>query len=205
MRDMADILSASRVIPVVTIDDVANAVPMARAIRDGGLKVIEVVLRTPAALVSLAAIAREVPELILGAGTVLNVNDLEACFTAGATLAISPGGTAALLTTARGKRLPLLPAIATASEIMKGLELGYQHFKFFPATSLGIETLRHFRGPFPDVRFCATGGITRDNAKEFLAQPNVMAVGASWVTPAAAVAKCDWPAIRANAEFAASL
>jgi 2-dehydro-3-deoxyphosphogluconate aldolase/(4S)-4-hydroxy-2-oxoglutarate aldolase len=205
MRDIAEILAASRVIPVVSIQQLADAVPIARAIHDGGLKVIEVVLRTPVAMAALTAIAREVPELILGAGTVLNVSDLEACFTAGAALAISPGATQALLTTARGKRLPYLPAAATASEIMKGLELGYQHFKFFPATTLGVETLRHFAGPFPEVRFCATGGITRENAREFLAQPNVMAVGASWVTPAAAVAKRDWQAIRANAEFAASL
>ena len=205
MRDINEIMAASRVIPVVSIDTVTHAVPMARAIFDGGLKVIEVVLRTPAALAALAAIKREVPELILGAGTVVSVADLESSMAAGAELVISPGMTPALLAMARHQHVPYLPAIATASEIMLGLEQGYRHFKYFPATSLGIEMLRHFKGPFADVKFCATGGITRENAPEFLAQPNIVAVGASWVTPAAAVAKGDWAAVKANAEFAASL
>jgi 2-dehydro-3-deoxyphosphogluconate aldolase/(4S)-4-hydroxy-2-oxoglutarate aldolase len=205
MRNMKDILAASRVIPVVTIDDASTAVPLARAIYDGGLRVIEIVLRTPAALAAITAIKSEVPELILGAGTILSTSDLANSFAAGADLAISPGMTPALLALAREKSWAYLPAVATASEIMLGLEHGYRYFKFFPATSLGTELLRHLKGPFADVKFCATGGITRDNAKEFLAMPNVAAVGASWVTPASAVAGHDWPAIRANAQFAAAL
>jgi 2-dehydro-3-deoxyphosphogluconate aldolase/(4S)-4-hydroxy-2-oxoglutarate aldolase len=205
MRDIKDVLAASRVIPVVTIDEVHTAVPLARAIYDGGLRVIEVVLRSPAALAAITAIKTEVPELILGAGTILTVSDLTSSFAAGADVAISPGMTPALLSMARQKSWCYLPAAATASEIMLGVEHGYQCFKFFPATSLGTELLRHFKGPFADVKFCATGGITRDNAKEFLAVPNVMAVGASWVTPAAAIAKRDWQAVRANAQFAATL
>jgi 2-dehydro-3-deoxyphosphogluconate aldolase / (4S)-4-hydroxy-2-oxoglutarate aldolase len=205
MREMKDILAASRVIPVVTIDELSTAVPLARAIYDGGIRVIEVVLRTPAALAAITAIKTEVPELILGAGTIQTVSDLTNSFAAGADVAISPGMTPALLAMARQKSWSYLPAAATASEIMLGLEHGYRYFKYFPATSLGTELLRHLQGPFADVKFCATGGVTRDNAKDFLAMPNVLAVGASWVTPAAAVAKRDWQAVRANAEFAATL
>jgi 2-dehydro-3-deoxyphosphogluconate aldolase/(4S)-4-hydroxy-2-oxoglutarate aldolase len=205
MNDIAKILARCRVMPVVTLDDAGNAVAVARALVDGGLTVAEIVLRTPAALAAIRAISAAVPELILGAGTVLNAADLEASIAAGARFAISPGSTPTLLAAVRAARIPYLPAVATASEVMLGLEQGYTSFKLFPASILGSATLRALHGPFAGVRFCATGGITRDNAREFLALPNVQAVGASWITPSDAIAAGDWNRIRELAAFAATL
>jgi 2-dehydro-3-deoxyphosphogluconate aldolase/(4S)-4-hydroxy-2-oxoglutarate aldolase len=205
MNDIAAILAQCRVMPVVTIDDPATAVPIARALHAGGLRVVEIVLRTPAALAAIRAIRSELPELIIGAGTVLSVADLEASRAAGARFAISPGTTPALLAAARDSGLPFLPAVATASEVLLGLAHGHTNFKLFPASVLGTATLRALHGPFAAVRFCATGGITRENAAEFLAAPNVAAVGVSWVTPADAIAAGDWSRIRGNAAFAAAL
>jgi 2-dehydro-3-deoxyphosphogluconate aldolase/(4S)-4-hydroxy-2-oxoglutarate aldolase len=205
MTDIAALLAGCRIMPVVTIDNAADAVPIARALRDGGLRALEVVLRTPAALAAIRSIADGVPELILGAGTVLNAADLAASRAAGARFAIAPGSTPALLAAARSAGMAFLPAVATASELMLGLEQGYTCFKLFPAALLGSATLRALRGPFPDARFCATGGISPDNAAQFLAEPNVFAVGVSWVTPAEAIRSADWGRIRELAGIAAAL
>lgn len=205
MREIAEILSGCRVIPIVTFHDAATAVPVARALCEGGLKVIEVVLRTPAALPAIRAIARDVPEAVIGAGTVLNAADLDNSMAAGAAFVISPGSTHSLLALARGRRVPYLPAVATASELMLGMEEGYRLFKFFPAANLGLGTLKALAGPFAEARFCATGGVTRDNAGEFLSQPNVVTVGVSWVASPAAMAARDFAGIARAATEAARL
>jgi 2-dehydro-3-deoxyphosphogluconate aldolase/(4S)-4-hydroxy-2-oxoglutarate aldolase len=192
-RTIASIVAASPVIPVVTITDVAHAVPLAKALVRGGIRVVEVTLRTAAALKATEAIAKEVPEILLGVGTVLKASDLHDAAHAGATFAISPGSTPALLAAARGGPLPFLPGVATPSEIMQAVEAGFDHLKFFPAAVFGgTDALKAFAGPFPSLRFCPTGGISADNAARYLALPNVVCVGGSWLTPAAAVAAGDW-------------
>lgn len=203
--DIRSILSLSPVIPVVTVNRVQDAVPLARALVTGGLKVIEVTLRTPAGLDSIRAIANEVPELAVGAGTVLNSADLAASIDAGATFIVSPGLTPSLIQDAVGSGLPYLPGAATAAEVMMGLEEGIDCFKFFPAAPLGTAILKSFAGPFPNVGFCATGGVTADNAAEFFALPNILCVGATWVTPDAAVSDGDWATVEAKARIAAGL
>jgi 2-dehydro-3-deoxyphosphogluconate aldolase/(4S)-4-hydroxy-2-oxoglutarate aldolase len=201
-----DILALSPVMPVVTIADAAHAVPMARALVAGGLRTIEITLRTPAALAAVAAIAREVPEAVIGVGTVLTALDLKHAHEAGAGFAISPGSTPELLDAARHGPLPYLPAIATAGELMAGLDRGYTAFKFFPAAYAGgIGALKAFAGPFPGVRFCPTGGISLATAPEYLALPNVLCVGGSWVAPEAAIAAGDVGAIERLARQAAAL
>ncbi|MFI4976112.1 MAG: bifunctional 4-hydroxy-2-oxoglutarate aldolase/2-dehydro-3-deoxy-phosphogluconate aldolase [Caulobacterales bacterium] len=201
-----DILSAGPVMPVVTIDDPASAAPLARALLAGGLRAIEVTLRTDAALRAIEAIAREVPDALVGAGTVLTPDDLRAAIAAGARFAVSPGSTAALLEAGRQASIPYLPAIATASELMRGLEHGYGAFKFFPAAQAGgVEALRSLAGPFPRVRFCPTGGIDMGSAGDYLALANVLCVGGSWVTPKSALASGDFAKIEALARAAAAL
>jgi len=192
-RSIAGILAASPVIPVVTISDVAHAVPLSKALVAGGIRVVEVTLRTAVALDAIKAIAAGVPEILLGAGTVLRPADLQDAARAGATFAISPGSTPALLTAAKGGAIPLLPGVATPSEIMLAVEAGFDHLKFFPAAVFGgTDALKAFGGPFPSLRFCPTGGISAENAARYLALPNVVCVGGSWLTPAAAVAAGDW-------------
>ena len=201
-----EILALSPVMPVVTIADAAHAVPMARALVAGGLRTIEITLRTPAALAAVAAIARDVPEAVIGVGTVLTVLDLKHAHEAGAAFAISPGSTPELLDAARHGPLPYLPAIATAGELMAGLDRGYTAFKFFPAAYAGgIGALKSFAGPFPGVRFCPTGGISLATAPEYLALPNVLCVGGSWVAPESAIAAGDVGAIERLARQAAGL
>lgn len=193
VRSIADILATSPVIPVVTINDVEHAVPIARALVRGGIRVVEVTLRTTVALKAITTIANEVPEILVGAGTILKSADLYDAAGAGAAFAISPGSTPALLAGARGVAIPFLPGVATASEIMQAVDAGFDHLKFFPAAaSGGIDALRAFAGPFPRTRFCPTGGITADHASRYLALPNVVCVGGSWLTPAAAIAAGDW-------------
>ncbi len=201
-----EILALSPVMPVVTIADAAKAVPMARALVAGGLRTIEITLRTPAALAAVAAIAREVPEAVLGVGTVLSAKDLKDAAEAGAAFAISPGSTLALMDAARHGPIPYLPAIATAGELMAGLDRGFTAFKFFPAASAGgVSALKAFGGPFPGVRFCPTGGISLATAPEYLALPNVLCVGGSWIAPEAAIAAGDVAAIERLAREASAL
>lgn len=192
-RAIAGIFATSPIIPVVTIVDVAHAVPLAQALVRGGIRVIEVTLRTPVAVDAIKAIAAAVPEILLGVGTVLTAADFDRAARAGATFAISPGATPALLAAAKSASIPFLPGVATPSEVMQAVEAGFDHLKFFPAAVFGgTETLKAFAGPFPAVRFCPTGGVSAESAARYLALPNVVCVGGSWLTPSAAVAAGDW-------------
>jgi 2-dehydro-3-deoxyphosphogluconate aldolase/(4S)-4-hydroxy-2-oxoglutarate aldolase len=198
-------LRLSPVMPVVTVSDAALAPDLARALVRGGIRVIEVTLRTPVALRAMEAIAREVPEITVGAGTVLSKSDLKASAEAGAAFAISPGATRELLEIGATGPIPYLPAIATASELMTGLALGYRCFKFFPAGAAGgIAMLSSFAGPFPEVKFCPTGGISQATVRSYLDLPNVLCAGGSWLTPAEAVSKRDWGLIESLAAKAAA-
>jgi 2-dehydro-3-deoxyphosphogluconate aldolase/(4S)-4-hydroxy-2-oxoglutarate aldolase len=203
--DIASIFAAGPVIPVVQIDDERDAVPMARALLAGGIRTVEITLRTPAALAAVRAVVREVPDIAVGAGTLLTPDHLSAAVDAGAGFFVSPGLTPALLEDAEKRGLAYLPGAATSTEIMMALDHGFERLKCFPAAQLGAGLIKSFAGPFAQVSFCTTGGITRDNGSEFLALPNVECVGASWVVTAAALAAKDWPAIEANARFAAGL
>jgi len=201
-----EILSAAPVMPVVTIDDASKAAPLARALVAGGLRAIEVTMRTPAALEAVRVIAREVPEAWPGVGTVLSGRDLDAAAEAGARFAVSPGATPDLLKAARDAQLPYLPAIATASELMAAMEAGFQVCKFFPASSAGgPAALKAFAGPFASVRFNPTGGIDAASAPSYLALANVLCVGGSWITPADAIAAGDFARIEQLARAAAAL
>jgi 2-dehydro-3-deoxyphosphogluconate aldolase/(4S)-4-hydroxy-2-oxoglutarate aldolase len=198
-------LRLSPVMPVVTIQDAAHAPDLARALLRGGIRVIEVTLRTPVALRAMEVIAREVPEITVGAGTVLSESDLKAAASAGAAFAISPGATRELLQAGLAGPIPYLPAVATASELMTGLAAGYRCFKFFPAGAAGgIAMLSSFAGPFPEARFCPTGGITQASVKSYLDLPNVLCAGGSWLTPAEAIAKKDWSVVESLAAKAAA-
>lgn len=198
-------LRLSPVMPVVTVSDAAIAAELARALVRGGIRVIEVTLRTPAALRAIEVIAREVPEITVGAGTVLSAADLRASAQAGASFAISPGATPALLAAGASGPIPYLPAVATASELMTGLAAGYRCFKFFPAAPAGgIAMLNCFGGPFPEARFCPTGGISQATVKSYLDLPNVLCAGGSWLTPADAVSRKDWSVIESLASKAAA-
>lgn len=190
------VLSRAPVIPILIIERLDDAVPLARALVDAGLPVLEVTLRTDVALAAIRRIAQEVPGVCVGAGTVLDAAHLAAVESAGAAFAISPGATEALYVAAAASSLPWIPGIATASELMRGLEHGYQRFKFFPAEAAGgVVALRAFAGPFPQVRFCPTGGIDAEKAPGYLRQSNVLTVGGSWMVPKAALQARDWTAI----------
>jgi len=186
MSKIGDIMRMAPVIPVLVVDDVAEAQPMAEALVAGGLNVLEVTLRTPAALDVIRAMA-EVPGAIVGAGTVLNASDLDQALEAGAQFIVSPGLTAPLAEAAKRADVPFLPGIANAGDIMRGLDLGLDHFKFFPAVaSGGLAALKALAAPFGQARFCPTGGINEGNAAEWLALDPVLCVGGSWVAPKAA-------------------
>jgi 2-dehydro-3-deoxyphosphogluconate aldolase/(4S)-4-hydroxy-2-oxoglutarate aldolase len=201
-----DVMRDAPVIPVIVVDDAAQAVPLARALVEGGIRMLEVTLRTPAALAAIAAIAREVPGAVPGAGTVRSAQDAKAAAEAGAKFAVSPGYTPAIGRACRDAGLPLLPGVATGSEILMAQEDGYTELKFFPAVpSGGTAMLKAWHGPFPEVRFCPTGGISAANAKDFLALPNVVCVGGSWLTPADAVKAGDWARITQLARETAAL
>jgi 2-dehydro-3-deoxyphosphogluconate aldolase / (4S)-4-hydroxy-2-oxoglutarate aldolase len=201
-----DVMRDAPVIPVIVLEDVAHAVPLARALVEGGIRMLEVTLRTKAALACIEAIAGEVPAAIVGAGTVRNPDDARAALTAGARFAVSPGYTRAVGEACRDIGLPLLPGVATGSEVMAALEGGYTELKFFPAQQAGgAAMLKAFGGPFQDVRFCPTGGVSPANAREYLALPNVVCVGGSWLTPAESVRDGDWPRITKVAREAAAL
>ncbi len=200
------ILDAGPVIPVIVIKHIEDALPLARALVRGGLRVLEVTLRTPAALDAIRAM-RAVEGAIVGAGTVLGQAQYDAAIEAGAQFVVSPGLTDALvaLAAARGE-VPLLPGVATASEVMRAREAGYTRLKFFPAESSGgVATLEGFASVFPDVRFCPTGGISSDSATRYLALANVACVGGSWPMPAEAMAQRDWGRIERLASATAAL
>jgi 2-dehydro-3-deoxyphosphogluconate aldolase/(4S)-4-hydroxy-2-oxoglutarate aldolase len=200
------VMQDAPVIPVIVLHDVAHAVPMARALVAGGICMLEVTLRTPQALACMEAIARDVPEAVLGAGTVRSQADAQAAVNAGARFAVSPGYTSALGQACRALGLPLLPGVATGSEIMQAQADGYQQLKFFPALQAGgLAMLKAWSGPFFDVDFCPTGGLTPENAPQFLALPNVRCVGGSWLVPADALAAGDWARITTLAAQAKSL
>ena len=200
------VMQDAPVIPVIVLHDVAHAVPMARALVAGGIRMLEVTLRTPQALACMEAIAREVPEAMLGAGTVRSQADAQAAVNAGARFAVSPGYTSALGQACRALGLPLLPGVATGSEIMQAQADGYKQLKFFPALQAGgLAMLKAWSGPFFDVDFCPTGGLTPENAPQFLALPNVRCVGGSWLVPADALAAGDWARITALAAQAKGL
>jgi 2-dehydro-3-deoxyphosphogluconate aldolase/(4S)-4-hydroxy-2-oxoglutarate aldolase len=199
-----EVFSLSPVMPVVVIDDPGHASPLAGALGAGGLRTIEVTLRTPAALECIRIMSHQAQGVVIGAGTVLSIADLEAAIEAGASYALSPGATPALMAYAREAPIPFIPGIATASELMLGLEMGYRCFKFFPAENLGgVAMLKAFHSPLPSAKFCPTGGIGPDAVEKYLALENVMCVGGSWVTPAAKMKAGDWTGIEALARQAA--
>ncbi|OYT99276.1 MAG: keto-deoxy-phosphogluconate aldolase [Burkholderiales bacterium PBB1] len=201
-----DLAAAGPVIPVIVLDRVDDAVPMAKALVAGGVRVLEVTLRTPVALQCMEAIARAVPEAIVGAGTVRSAADAQAARDAGCRFAVSPGYSASIGEACHRLGLPLLPGVATASEVMAANAGGYYFLKFFPATAAGgVAMLKAFAGPFGDVSFCPTGGISLATAPQFLALPNVKVCGGSWLTPPEAVAAGDWGQITALAREASAL
>ncbi|GIH63693.1 MULTISPECIES: bifunctional 4-hydroxy-2-oxoglutarate aldolase/2-dehydro-3-deoxy-phosphogluconate aldolase [Microbispora] len=203
---MSNLLDLAPVVPVVVLDDAESAVPLARALVAGGLPVIEVTLRTPAALDAIRRIAAEVPEAVIGAGTVRSPEDVEAATGAGARFLVSPGTTPGLLAAMLAAGVPFLPGVATATEAMTLAERGVRELKFFPAEPAGgVAYLKSLNGPLPDVRFCPTGGITPSNAPAYLALPNVGCVGGSWLTPRSLVAAGDFARIEKLASEAAAL
>jgi 2-dehydro-3-deoxyphosphogluconate aldolase / (4S)-4-hydroxy-2-oxoglutarate aldolase len=190
------VMQDAPVIPVIVLNDLAYAVPMARALVAGGVRMLEVTLRTPQALACIEAIAKAVPEAVVGAGTIRSKADAQAAANAGARFAVSPGYTSAVGQACRDVGLALLPGIATGSEIMMAREDGFTQLKFFPAMQAGGPAmLKAWSGPFFDVQFCPTGGVTLQNAPDFLALPNVVCVGGSWIVPADAMAQGDWARI----------
>jgi 2-dehydro-3-deoxyphosphogluconate aldolase / (4S)-4-hydroxy-2-oxoglutarate aldolase len=195
---LAALFKHATIIPVLTIERLEDAVPLAKALVAGGVHVLEVTLRTPVAIESAKAIMAKVPEAVVGIGTILNADDLARAEAIGAVFGISPGATPDLLKAAAASALPFAPGIATASELMQALAHGFNLAKFFPAEqSGGIKALRALAGPFPDARFCPTGGIGEANAVAWLAEPNVSAVGGSWVCPAADIRSGNWAGITA--------
>jgi 2-dehydro-3-deoxyphosphogluconate aldolase/(4S)-4-hydroxy-2-oxoglutarate aldolase len=203
---LLDILRRGPVVPVLTVEGVADGVPMARALATGGLPAIEVTLRTTGALRAIEAIAREVPEAVVGAGTVLTPSQAQEAISAGARFLVSPGATPRLAEHCLELEAPFLPGVATASEAMALLGIGYHVMKFFPAGPAGgVAYLKSLAGPLPQLRFCPTGGIDAAKAPDYLALPNVVCVGGSWVTPPAAVAAGHWDEIRRLAREATAL
>ena len=200
MSDALTRFFANPVIPVVVIDDAGQAVPLANSLLEGGITAIEITLRTPQALNAMAAIAKNVPDMLLTAGTALNTVHLQQVKDAGASLVVSPGISVELLEAAKALGLTLLPGIATASELMLGLNHGLTHFKLFPASAInGIGLAKAFAGPFPEARFCCTGGITEADLPLYLNEPNIPSVGVSWLASRPAIAAGRWDEIRAAA------
>lgn len=200
------IMQDAPVIPVIVLHNAEHAVPMAKALLAGGIRVLEVTLRTPQGLACIEAIAKQLPEAIVGAGTVRNAADAAAAARAGSRFAVSPGYTSKLGQACRDLNLPLLPGVATSSEIMMAQEDGFTELKFFPAVqSGGIQMLKAWQGPFGELRFCPTGGISPGNAAEFLALSNVVCVGGSWLVPASAVESGNWSLITELAQATQAL
>jgi len=198
-----EVLRQGPVVPVMVIHKLEHAVPLANALLAGGIRVLEITLRTPVAVESIRVLRREVPDAIVGAGTVTRGEELDAVVEAGAAFAISPGLTAELLDAANRGPIPLIPGIATVSELMTGMAQGYDHFKFFPAEAAGgVRMVQAIAGPFPGITFCPTGGITSANYREYLALGNVACVGGSWVAPQGAMDQGDWARITSLAREA---
>lgn len=206
MSRIREILAMCPVMPVIVLDRVEDAVPLAQALVGGGLRVLEITMRTPVALDCVRAISREVPDAVVGVGTVLNAADLDAARAAGASFGVSPGATAELLQRVRETQFPFLPGVMTPSDVMRALDAGFDAMKLFPAkTAGGIDMLKSLYGPFSQVLFCPTGGIDVTTAPSYLALPNVACVGGSWIAPANLVVAHNWDAIRQFAASAAQL
>ncbi|PZQ66334.1 MAG: keto-deoxy-phosphogluconate aldolase [Variovorax paradoxus] len=201
-----DVMRDAPVIPVIVLHDVKDAVPLARALVAGGIRMLEVTLRTREALECIEAIAKEVPEAVAGAGTIRSAADAQASALAGARFGVSPGYTRSVGKACHDLGLPLLPGVATGSEVMLAQEDGYTELKFFPAVQAGgINMLKAWQGPFGEVKFCPTGGVHAGNAPDFLALANVACVGGSWIVPTEAIAAKDWARIEALAREASQL
>ena len=197
-KEPEEILRQGPVVPVMVIHKLEQAVPLAKALMAGGIRVLEITLRTPVAVEAIRAISQDVPGAIVGAGTVTRAEELTAVAEAGAVFAISPGLTVELLQAANQGTIPLIPGISTVSELMTGMALGYTHFKFFPAEAAGgVKMLKAIAGPFPQITFCPTGGITLDNYLDYLALGNVACIGGSWIAPQGAMDQGDWARITA--------
>lgn len=195
-EEMEKLLARSPVLPVTTMPELEIALPLARALKNGGLNTIEVTLRTPCALTAIELIKKELPELCIGGGTVTSVEQLEQLHDIGAGFAVSPGLMLELLRRARELGIPYLPGVASVSELMVGVNEGYRCFKFFPAVaSGGVETLKSLAGPFSNVKFCPTGGINQNNFADFFALSNVVSVGGSWLAPQSLIDRKDWQGI----------
>lgn len=192
----AEVFEAGPVVPVMVLNDVEKAVPLAKALMAGGIKVLEVTLRTPAALEVIQRIAEEVPESLIGAGTVTNAQQLKAVIEAGAKFAISPGMTPDLLEAGMKAEIPLIPGISSTSDLMQAKDAGYTYLKFFPAeASGGAKAIKSIGGPFPEMTFCPTGGIGLGNYNDYLSLSNVICVGGSWLAPDDAIEAGDWDRI----------
>jgi 2-dehydro-3-deoxyphosphogluconate aldolase/(4S)-4-hydroxy-2-oxoglutarate aldolase len=204
--NLIEIMHASPVIPVIAIENPEHAVPLAKALVAGGIRVLEVTLRTPHGLPSIRAIAQEVPEAIVGVGTLTQPEEFAAAREAGAVFGVSPGLTASLIQAAKSSGLPLLPGVMTPSEVMQARENGFKQLKLFPAVPAGgIGMLNAIAGPLPDVLFCPTGGISQQNAAQFLACSNVACIGGSWLSPKDAVSNGEWQRITELARAASAL
>ena len=204
--NILQVMRTGPMIPVIVIERLEDAVPLARALVAGGVRVLELTLRTPVALRAIEAIAQEVEGAIVGVGTITRVEDFESALRAGAVFGVSPGLTPALAAAAKDSGLPLLPGVMTPSDVIAARAAGFSELKLFPAQQAGgTGMLKAMAGPFPDVSFCPTGGISAATAPEFLALPNVACIGGSWLTPREAVSAGDWPRITALAREAAAL
>jgi 2-dehydro-3-deoxyphosphogluconate aldolase / (4S)-4-hydroxy-2-oxoglutarate aldolase len=204
--NIREIVGLAPVIPVLTITDLSHAVPLAHALCAGGLRVLEITLRTPAALAAIEAMRKAVPDAVVGVGTLTRAVDFATADRAGAQFGVTPGLTPELAAASRGARFPLLPGVMTPTELIAARSAGFNVLKLFPAEQAGgISMLRALGAPFPDVLFCPTGGITRATAPEYLALSNVVCVGGSWVAPSAMMAAGDWRGIEALARDAAGL
>lgn len=204
--NLDQIIAETSVMPVMVVDKVEDAVPLAHALVEGGIRVLEITLRTAAGLDAVRAIRQAVPDAIVGVGTIATPAQLEASIAAGAQFGVSPGSTPTLLKAVADSKLPFLPGVATTSEVMQAMEFGFAVQKFFPAVQAGgVKMLDAFRGPFPQVSFCPTGGINAQNAPEFFKLPNVVCVGGSWLTPKDLVASGNWAEIKRLAREAAAL
>ncbi|WP_441713051.1 bifunctional 4-hydroxy-2-oxoglutarate aldolase/2-dehydro-3-deoxy-phosphogluconate aldolase [Helicobacter pylori] len=191
-----EVLQISPIVPVVVIEDIKDAVPLAQSLIEGGIHIIEVTLRSSCALEAIELIAKNVPKMCVGAGTILNPTQLEQAQNRGAEFLISPGLTIKLLEYAKKKDMPLIPGVSSSSEVMQALELGYNALKFFPAEYCGgVKLLNAFNGPFKGVKFCPTGGISADNMHSYLNLENVLCVGGSWLTPKHLIQNKEWDKI----------
>ncbi|MGL2815534.1 bifunctional 4-hydroxy-2-oxoglutarate aldolase/2-dehydro-3-deoxy-phosphogluconate aldolase [Helicobacter pylori] len=197
MQDkIIEILQISPIVPVVVVEDIKDAVPLAQSLIEGGIPIIEVTLRSSCALEAIELIAKNVPKMRVGAGTILNLTQLEQAQNRGAEFLISPGLTIKLLEHAKKKDMPLIPGVSSSSEVMQALELGYNALKFFPAEYCGgVKLLNAFNGPFKGVKFCPTGGVSVDNMRSYLALENVVCVGGSWLTPKNLIQNKEWDKI----------